>query len=63
MRAGDFPISVAELIQQAARRYPERTALVLPDERVSYADLLERSDLLRRRLQGLGRDPVTTSGS
>ncbi len=57
MRAGDFPISVAELIQQAARRYPERTALVLPDERVSYADLLERSDLLRRRLQGLGARP------
>jgi acyl-CoA synthetase (AMP-forming)/AMP-acid ligase II len=48
---------VAELIQQAARRYPERAALVLPDERVSYADLLERSDLLRRRLQGLGARP------
>jgi acyl-CoA synthetase (AMP-forming)/AMP-acid ligase II len=57
MRADDFPISVVELIQQAAWRFPERTALVLPDERVSYADLFERSDLLRRRLQGLGARP------
>ena len=39
MRADDFPISVVELIQQAAWRFPERTALVLPDERLSYADL------------------------
>ena len=41
MRADDFPISVVELIQQAAWRFPERTALVLPDERLSYADLFE----------------------
>lgn len=45
---------VHELVDEMARRTPYTTAVVVGDERISYAELNERADRLARRLRALG---------
>ncbi|MCX6029067.1 MAG: AMP-binding protein [Chloroflexi bacterium] len=56
---GDFPkIDVEQTLYQAVRsvaeQFPEREALVIGDERLTYRQLMERLDALAAGLQGLG---------
>src|SRR4051812_37479882 len=46
--------SVAEMLDDAARRWPARTALRCGTDELDYADLAGRADLLAHRLEGLG---------
>ena len=45
-------------IEKAARLHPERTALVTPDARLTYAELAERVRRAARLLEGLGLEPA-----
>jgi fatty-acyl-CoA synthase len=44
----------AQIVQEAARRSPDTDALVFPDSRLTYAQLLERATWRARELQALG---------
>jgi fatty-acyl-CoA synthase len=45
--------TVAELLARSAKRYPDKLALVLPDERATYAELAERTVHIARLLLAL----------
>jgi len=47
-------LTIADLLSRAAAAQPEREAVVFPDVRVSYLELLERSVLVARSLRALG---------
>jgi fatty-acyl-CoA synthase len=47
-------LTVADLLSRAAATQPEREAVVFPDVRVSYRELLERSGRVARSLRALG---------
>jgi fatty-acyl-CoA synthase len=49
--------TMGRLVDRQAERSPERTALVFPDARLTYAELAERSDATARALLGLGVGP------
>src|SRR3989304_5591534 len=46
--------TVGQMLDGAAARYAEREAIVLADERISYAELRRRVDRLARGLRALG---------
>ncbi|GAA3375588.1 hypothetical protein GCM10020367_43970 [Streptomyces sannanensis] len=57
---GETPVQVAGLVERFGRqvaRAPEAVAVVCGDERLTYAELGERSDLLARVLVGCGVGP------
>lgn len=52
------PPSLADLLENSAQRYPDRTAVLVPgSERVTYAELKVLSDRVRDRLRYLGVKP------
>lgn len=53
---------LADLLVRAASRYPARKALVLPNESVTYAALLERASTIARGLIGLQIKPRSHVG-
>jgi long-chain acyl-CoA synthetase len=48
---------LSDLIAQSAERYPEKTALIFPDERISFAALHRLSSQVAARLRKLGIGP------
>jgi acyl-CoA synthetase (AMP-forming)/AMP-acid ligase II len=48
---------IGDLLVRSARRHPDRAALVLPGERVTYAELLDRACSVARSLWSLGVRP------
>jgi fatty-acyl-CoA synthase len=57
LRRGLRARTVAELIDEAARRAPDDLAAVFPDERLTFGALHARSEQIARALIGLGVDP------
>jgi acyl-CoA synthetase (AMP-forming)/AMP-acid ligase II len=57
--AGDWceASPLADLLVRGARLVPDRDAIVFPEHRLTYAELLERSTLVARGLIGLGVRP------
>ena len=49
--------TVGDLLLHAADRFPDRPALIFPDERLSYAELVEGAIAHARSLRGLGVGP------
>lgn len=47
-------LNLTSLLEHSAQEYPERTALVLGDTRLTYAELLSRSQDIADALSGLG---------
>ncbi|MGH7560840.1 MAG: amino acid adenylation domain-containing protein [Gemmatimonadales bacterium] len=56
------PTTLYALISAAAARYPDRAALVVGEESVTYRELLARARLLGDRLRVLGVGPGVTVG-
>jgi len=52
--AGSTPTTYAQIVQEAAARFPETDALVFPDARLTYKQLLENATWRARELQALG---------
>ena len=50
-------LTLGQMLDRAAARFPDRTAVVFKDERVSYADLKRRADDFARGLLALGLGP------
>ncbi|MBN9459905.1 MAG: AMP-binding protein [Burkholderiales bacterium] len=51
-------ITLWQMLEHTARRVPERIALVHGERRIAYGELLERSELLARRLVAAGLRPL-----
>jgi acyl-CoA synthetase (AMP-forming)/AMP-acid ligase II len=49
--------TLGDLLLRAAERWPDKEALVFPDERLTYAQLADRAHDRARALQGLGVQP------
>ncbi|HEX8757173.1 MAG TPA: AMP-binding protein, partial [Steroidobacteraceae bacterium] len=49
--------TLGDLLLGAADRYPDSPALILPGQRMTYAELAERALLRARSLQALGVKP------
>jgi acyl-CoA synthetase (AMP-forming)/AMP-acid ligase II len=49
--------TLGDLLLRAAERWPDREALVFPDERLTYAQLADRAHDRARSLQGFGVQP------
>jgi len=47
-------LTLGQMVDRAAARFPDRTAVVFKDERVTYADLKRRADDFARGLLTLG---------
>ena len=61
--APSIPASYPDLLRAAAGRWPDRDALVFTDDRLTYSELLSRSQRRARELAGLGgQAPATMSG-
>ena len=62
--AADYPrgLLLHELFERQVQRTPERVALVFADERLSYAELNGRAEVLAGRLRGLGVGPEAAVG-
>ncbi|WP_216207580.1 non-ribosomal peptide synthetase [Amycolatopsis aidingensis] len=56
------PVPVTELITARAARSPEATAVIGPDEEISYAELLRRAREVARRLPAAGAGPDVPIG-
>ncbi len=54
--------TLSEMFEAQVDRAPERIAIVLGDEVISYCDLNERANQLAHRLRGLGVGPEVTVG-
>ena len=52
--APSIPASYPDLLRAAAGRWPDRDALVFTDDRLTYSELLSRSQRRARELAGLG---------
>ncbi len=50
-------VTVHELIEESAERFPDKTAVVYKDDRLSYRELNERANRLAHKLRGLGVKP------
>jgi len=50
-------LTLGQMVDRAAARFPDRAAVVFKDERVSYADLGRRVDDFARGLLALGLGP------
>jgi len=50
-------LTLGQMVDRAAARFPDRAAVVFRDERVSYADLRRRVDDFARGLLALGLGP------
>jgi amino acid adenylation domain-containing protein len=55
-------LCIHQLFAAQAARFPERTALAAPDERLTYRELNRRADRLARRLRALGLGPEVLAG-
>ncbi len=51
-------ITLWEMLAHTARRLPDKTALIHGERHIAYRELLERSDLLARRLAATGLRPL-----
>lgn len=51
-------ITLWQMLEHTARRVPERIAVVHGERRIAYGELLERSELLARRLAAAGLRPL-----
>ena len=62
--AADYPrgLLLHELFERQVQRTPARVALVFADERLSYAELDGRAEVLAGRLRGLGVGPEAAVG-
>ena len=49
--------TLGDLLLRAARKWPDREALVFPGQRLSYSELAERALRKARALQGMGIEP------
>ena len=47
-------LTLGQMVDRAAARFPDRTAVVFKQERISYADLKRRADEFARGLLALG---------
>ena len=52
--ANPFPAGYHDLVRAAAHRWPDREALVISDDRLTYRELLDRSERRARELRWLG---------
>ncbi len=55
-------VPLGDLVDRRAASTPDRAALVFPGERVTFAELAQRSDERARALLGLGAEPGDTVG-
>ncbi len=54
--------TLADLLLSAATANPDRTAIIFPDSKLTYAELLSRTWKLARAMAGLGAVPGSTVG-
>ncbi|HSE03664.1 MAG TPA: AMP-binding protein [Methylomirabilota bacterium] len=50
-------LTLGQMLDRAAERFPERTAVAFKSERITYADLQRRADAFARGLLALGLEP------
>jgi amino acid adenylation domain-containing protein len=55
-------VCLHQLFEDQVARIPDRTALVAPDERLTYGELNDRADRLAGRLRALGLGPELLAG-
>ena len=54
MSRADRPVLVHQTLEQSAQRYPDKTALIFQDHRLTYSDLNRRANTLAHGLIGQG---------